>query len=92
VVIASGGIRTGMDIAVAIRLGADAAALARPLLEAAVESEERAVHVLETLIYELRVICFCTGSANLAALRDVPLVTLPPHAQPLGDPRRSHDE
>ncbi len=71
VVVASGGIRTGMDIAVAIALGADVGALARPLLEAADESEDRAVAVLETLIYELKVICFCTGSVNLAALRRV---------------------
>jgi isopentenyl-diphosphate delta-isomerase len=73
-VIASGGIRHGMDIAVAIALGADAAALARPLLEAANESEDAAHRVLETLIYELKVICFCTGSADLAALRRVRVI------------------
>lgn len=73
-VLGSGGVRTGMDIAVAIALGADAGALARPLLEAASESEDRAVHVLETLIYELRVILFCTGARDLASLRRVPLI------------------
>lgn len=73
-VIASGGIRHGMDIAVAIALGADAAALARPLLEAANESEDAAFRVLETLIYELRVICFCTGSQSLADLRRVRVI------------------
>lgn len=72
-VVASGGIRTGMDVAVAIALGADAVALARPLLEAASESEDAAARVLETIIYELRVICFCTGAANLASLRRVPV-------------------
>jgi isopentenyl-diphosphate Delta-isomerase len=74
-VVASGGIRTGMDIAVAIALGADVGALARPLLEAANESEEAAVAVLEALIYELRVICFCVGARDLAGLRDATLVT-----------------
>jgi isopentenyl-diphosphate delta-isomerase len=78
VVVASGGIRTGMDVAVALALGADVAAMARPLLEAAAQSEDAAVRALETLIYELRVICFCTGSRNLAALRSVRLV--PPGA------------
>jgi len=79
VVVASGGMRTGMDIAVAIALGADVGALARPLLEAANESEEAAVRVLETLIYELGVICFCVGAKNLDELRAAPLVG-PNHA------------
>lgn len=71
IVIASGGIRTGMDIAVGLALGADAAALAQPLLAAATESEDAAVDVLETLIYELRVIAFCTGARNVEELRSV---------------------
>jgi isopentenyl-diphosphate delta-isomerase len=74
VLIASGGIRNGMDIAVAIALGADLGAMARPLLEAASESEDAAVHALETLIYELKVICFCTGARNCGALRRIRLV------------------
>ncbi|MGF1469839.1 MAG: type 2 isopentenyl-diphosphate Delta-isomerase [Sandaracinaceae bacterium] len=76
VVVGSGGVRTGMDIAVAIALGADVAALARPLLEAAEESEDAAVLALETLIYELRVICFCTGARTVRGLRDVALRTV----------------
>lgn len=70
-VIASGGIRHGMDIAVAIALGADVVALAKPLLEAADESEEAAVRVLETLIHELRVIAFCCGARNVEELRRI---------------------
>lgn len=70
-VVGSGGIRSGMDVAVAIALGADVAALAKPLLEAADESEEAAVGALELLIQELRVICFCTGARNVAELRQV---------------------
>ena len=68
-VVASGGIRHGMDVAVALALGADVAALARPLLEAAHESEAAADAALQSLIYQLRVICFCTGAENIAALR-----------------------
>jgi len=71
VVIGSGGIRTGMDAAVALALGADAVALAKPLLEAAQESEDAAVRALDALIYELRVVCFCTGARTPAALRGV---------------------
>jgi isopentenyl-diphosphate delta-isomerase len=71
VVVASGGVRTGMDVAVAIALGADVAALAKPLLEAADESEDAAVRALELLVQELRVICFCTGARNVGELRRV---------------------
>jgi isopentenyl-diphosphate delta-isomerase len=75
VVVASGGIRTGMDVAVALALGADLAALAKPMLEAAADSEEAAAHALETLIYELKVICFCTGARNIGELRAQPLLS-----------------
>lgn len=71
IVVGSGGVRTGMDVAVALALGADVVALAKPLLEAASESEEAAVRALERLVYELRVICFCTGARTVAELRDV---------------------
>lgn len=74
VVIASGGIRHGMDVAVALALGADAAALAAPLLTAADQSEDAAFHVLETLIHELRVIAFCCGARDLAELRRVRVI------------------
>jgi isopentenyl-diphosphate delta-isomerase len=69
--VCSGGIRSGMDVAVSLALGADLVALAKPLLEAAAESEEAACSALETLIYELRVICFCTGCKTIQDLRDV---------------------
>ncbi|MCA9664289.1 MAG: type 2 isopentenyl-diphosphate Delta-isomerase [Myxococcales bacterium] len=70
-IVASGGIRSGMDIAVGLALGANVGALARPLLEAAADSEAALQRTLETLIYELRVICFCTGARDVEALRRV---------------------
>lgn len=76
VVIGSGGVRTGMDVAVALALGADAAALAGPLLAAISESDAEAERVLRTLIYELSVICFCTGARTIAELRDVRVIDL----------------
>jgi len=69
-VIASGGVRTGLDAAVALALGADAVAMARPLLVAATRSEEAVVNALESVIYQLRVICFCTGAADIASLKE----------------------
>lgn len=73
-VIASGGIRDGHDIAVALALGADAVAVARPVLLAAVESEEAIAAFLETLVFELRVLCFAAGAKDVADLRAVKLV------------------
>ena len=70
-VVASGGIRTGYQAAVALALGADAVALARPLLEAAAESEDAVVRALETFIRELQVVCFCTGARDPRGLRHV---------------------
>jgi isopentenyl-diphosphate delta-isomerase len=74
--IASGGIRTGMDVAVALALGADAVALAAPLLGPAHESDEAVVRALDSILYELRVICFCTGARNVSELRAVRVIDL----------------
>lgn len=72
--VASGGIRTGMDAAKAIALGADVVAVARPLLPAAIESTAAVVDWLQPFIDELRVCLHGCGAADLAALRDVDLV------------------
>ena len=77
VVIGSGGVRGGMDVAVGLALGADAMALAKPMLEAAVDGVDAVVDRLQRLIYALRVIMFCTGAPNVAALRSVRVLTTP---------------
>jgi isopentenyl-diphosphate delta-isomerase len=72
--VASGGIRTGLDIAKAIALGADVAALGQPLLAPALESPARVVQFLKAIVYELKVAMLCVGAADLAALRSAPLI------------------
>lgn len=69
--VASGGIRTGMDAAKALALGADVVAVARPLLPAAIESAEAATAWLQRFIDELRICLHGCGAADLGALRDV---------------------
>lgn len=68
-VFASGGIRSGVDIAKAIRLGATLVGSAAPLLGPATEQAETVYEKFQAFIEELRIAAFCTGSADLAALR-----------------------
>jgi len=71
--IASGGLRTGIDAAKAIALGADLAGFAGPLLRAAAASEEDAFMLVRALIEELRLALFCTGCGTVADLRSADL-------------------
>ncbi len=73
VVIASGGIRNGIEVAKALALGADAVSLALPLLRAAARSVEEAVLVLRRVVEELRTVMFLTGCRSVAELRRRPL-------------------
>jgi isopentenyl-diphosphate delta-isomerase len=72
--VASGGVRSGLDIAKSIALGADLAALGQPLLAAALESADKVVEFLTGVIYEIKVAMLCAGVGNLDALSKTPLI------------------
>lgn len=73
-VIGSGGIRSGVDVAKAMALGAHLAGMALPFLEAANSSTGAVVDRLDRIADELRICMFCTGVVDLAALRRVRLL------------------
>ncbi len=70
--IASGGVRDGIDVAKAIALGADAVGIAGAFLRAAARGEEEAESFAWELATTLRIAMFATGSATLRALRGTP--------------------
>jgi isopentenyl-diphosphate delta-isomerase len=67
--IASGGLRNGLDIGKAIALGADVAGLALPFLQAADISTTTVRELVQILMAEIQTVLFCTGNADLATLQ-----------------------
>jgi len=70
--IASGGLRNGIDVAKAIALGADAAGIAGPFLRAANVSIDEARDYARELLETLRIAMFCTGNRTIAELKETP--------------------
>jgi len=73
--IASGGIRDGIQIAKALALGATACGVAGPFLRAATESAAAVAEVIATLVTQLRVTMFAAGARNIQELQHTPLFT-----------------
>ena len=67
--IASGGLRNGLEVAKAIALGADISGLAWPFLQAADESADAVDALVQLLIAEITTVLFCTGNATLSQLK-----------------------
>ncbi len=74
VVIASGGLHDGVDIAKCIALGASLGGMASSFLKAASQSPDQVTNLIKLYTEELRICMFVTGSKTLADLRDNKLV------------------
>jgi len=73
VIFASGGIRTGIDIAKCIALGATLGGMASPFLKAAARSVEDTIQTIEEIRREIQVCMFAAGAKNLNELSNTPL-------------------
>ena len=89
---ATGGVSNGLMIAKAIALGATVGGIARPFLQAHAKDGITGVRALaERVIAEIRTTALLTGSRNLAALQQAPLIVAPrlgswvPPKSPLAD-------
>lgn len=69
-VVASGGMKTGVDAAKAITLGADVIGFARQLLQAATESAEAVIRKMEQIEFELKMTMFGIGAKSLYELKN----------------------
>jgi isopentenyl-diphosphate delta-isomerase len=73
-VIASGGIRSGIDMAKALALGASLTGVACPILGPAVHGSEEVEKKLQLLIKELRNAMFLVGAGSVQGLKNVPVI------------------
>src|SRR5712691_5803882 len=78
--VATGGVRSGLDVAKGIALGATMAGMAKPMLEAGRVSADAAVQELRAVVEELKAAMFLTGSMSVEALQERPVIVSPPTA------------
>lgn len=73
-IIASGGLKDGIDIAKSIALGASLGGIAGAFLKAANESVEAVDELIALLKAQIRIVMLCTASASVKDLMNAPLV------------------
>lgn len=74
--VASGGMKTGVDAAKAITIGADVIGFARQLLQAATESDESVLQTMNQIELELKMTMFGIGVKTLDELRNTRRVSI----------------
>lgn len=66
---ASGGVRSGLDAAKLLAMGASIVGFAKPILEGALAGEEVLIQRMATFEFELKTALFCTGSEDIQELQ-----------------------
>ena len=74
--IASGGVRSGIDVAKTLALGANLASFATPILQPATEGVESVKEELKLIMEELKTAMFLIGAENVGSLKSTPIVLL----------------
>ncbi len=74
--VASGGMKTGVDAAKAITIGADVIGFARQLLQTATESVESVMQTMEQIELELKMVMFGIGVTSLNELKNTKRLTI----------------
>lgn len=75
-VISSGGVRSGLDAARSLALGASLAGASLPFLKPATEDKDAVVRAVKSYIRALRITMFLTGCKDVSELASIPLVVL----------------
>lgn len=73
--IASGGLRNGLEVAKVLALGADIAGLAFPFLQAASQASEALDELVQLLRAELSTVLFCTGNSSILQLKQASVLS-----------------
>jgi len=73
-VIASGGIRTGIDLTKSLALGASLSSATYPFLQPATNGSEDVKRALSDLVEEMRNAMFLVGASSIQKLQNVPIV------------------
>lgn len=75
-VIASGGIRTGIEAAKALVIGASLVGIARPFLKVALKSENAVLNLVKMYVEQLKMTMLLIGAKNINALQNVKYIII----------------
>ena len=73
-IISSGGLRSGIDVAKSLALGASLAGLALPFLQPAIKTKEHVLEKIKKIEEELKISMALVGSSNIVSLKQRPLI------------------